>query len=29
MQEDLNYFDLIRAFGTLQLSDDELEEWTK
>ena len=29
MKEDRDYFDRIRAFGTLQLSDDELEEWTK
>lgn len=27
-KEDRDYFDRIRAFGALQLSDDELEEWT-
>jgi Fe-S oxidoreductase len=27
-KEDRDYFDRIRAFGKLQLSDDELKEWT-
>ena len=27
-KEDRDYFDRIRAFGKLQLTDDELKEWT-
>ena len=27
-KEDRDYFDRIRAFGRLQLTDDELKEWT-
>jgi ferredoxin len=27
-KEDRDYFDRIRAFAKLQLSDDELKEWT-
>ncbi|HEX2565752.1 MAG TPA: (Fe-S)-binding protein [Burkholderiales bacterium] len=27
-KEDRDYFDRIRAFGKLQLSDDELKEWS-
>jgi L-lactate utilization protein LutB len=28
-KEDRDYFDRVRAFAALQLSDDELREWTK
>ena len=28
-KEDRDYFDRVRAFATLQLSEDELREWTK
>jgi hypothetical protein len=27
-KEDRDYFDRIRAFGKLQLTDDEYKEWT-
>jgi len=29
MKEDRDYFDRIRAFGKLQLTDEELKEWTR
>jgi hypothetical protein len=28
MKEDRDYFDRVRAFARLQLTDDELKEWT-